>query len=833
MIFDVILFFYNRHINTNAIKNIKIYLANKMKTNFRLIIIVLSILFNCNLAEANTNQATIKGKVIDQKNQPIEFATATLISPKTKEIIKGEICNAKGEFSMNKVNSGEYILSVSMVGYNGLTTEKLIIDGKTPIIEKEIILSESTETLTELVVVGNKKFIEQSVDKIIINPEASITSASENVYEILRKLPGVNIDNNDNITLKGMQGVKILIDDKPTYVSSTQFAALLKGMQGKNIERIEIIENPSARYDAEGNSGIINIKTKHQKAPGFNGNVNSGASYASRFGWNGGIDLNMNYGKFNLYGNYSIYNWAGENGMSASRRFTGSELEGSYQLIESNGAYNGTAHNYKIGADYYLTKNHVISALFRGNSGFNNDRENSTTSFTDKFKNVDSSLVSNSFSKNNWKSSTYNLNYKWDVDSTGQSLSFDIDYAKFNFVSPANQNGHYFDANGVALNREYEFVKNQGNDIRIITSKLDYNLPINKKINIEAGLKASFVETNSYIDMTGYMDQYNKFIYQENIQAAYLNARAQFNKTSLQLGLRLENTVSKGNSVSTNQVNDTMYLKLFPSFFVQQQLTDNHSLNFKYSYRIGRPSYHNLNPFKWMVDPYTYNVGNPNLKPQFTQSLGLSHNYKGALITSLGMNYTTGLFTEIIRQDDAARTVYQTMDNLNNSLDINLSETFQFKPTKWWGINGTVTGMYKTIAMTANENNVLNMYSMMANMSNNINLPYKIDLELSANYMSDQLISNIVVLSRYSIDLGLQKKVLKDNGVIKVSVNDIFNTGINRAYAKHENVDIEVINKHDTRRLNISFSYRFGKDKFDTRANRTTSSNEEQNRSSK
>lgn len=806
------------------------YLMKSKALNYFLLIVFT---INTIFASAEFTTAVVKGKVIDENNQPIEFATATLVNPKTKEIVKGEVCNDKGEFTINKVNRGEYILSVSMLGYNKFETEKVIIDGKSAIIEKKIILRENSEELKDVEIVAKKQFIEQSVDKMIINPEASITTAYENVYEILRKLPGVTVDNNDNISLKGLQGVKVLIDDKPTYMSATQLASMLKGMQGKNVDKIEIIEHPSARYDAEGNSGIINIKTKHIKAPGFNGNLNTGMSIGKKLGWNGSLDLNMNFGKLNLYGNYSNYNWAGWNYMEASRRFTSTSLEGAYQLINNTGTYDGSSNNYKIGMDYFIAKNHVISAMFKGNSGSNINDENSTTSFTDKFKNTDSTLVSISTSNNHWSNETYNLNYKWDIDSTGQALSFDMDYARFDFNSPNQQNGKYFDRNSVNMHHDINVNTNQGNAIDIFTSKLDYIMPVNKNLNFEAGLKTSFVKTDSHIDMNGFMNQNDHFVYSENIQAGYVNAKLQLNKTTLQLGLRLENTISKGTSVISNVTNDSSYLKLFPSFFVQQQVNDKNSINFNYSYRIGRPSYHNLNPFVWMVDPYTYNVGNPNLKPQFTHSAGMSHNYKGMFITNLSLNYTRGLFTEIIRQNDEAKTVYQTIENLNNSLDMSISETLQLQPYKWWRLNGTVTGMYKTIQMTEDKSKSLNQKSVMVNLSNNISLPYGVDFELSGRYSSSQLISNIIVRSRYTIDLGLQKKVLKDMGAIKVGFDDIFKTGNGSAYAKYDNVDIDVTNHWDSRRLNISFNYRFGKDNFKTRANRSTSSSEEQNRSSK
>jgi hypothetical protein len=234
-----------------------------------------------------------------------------------------------------------------------------------------------------------------------------------------------------------------------------------------------------------------------------------------------------------------------------------------------------------------------------------------------------------------------------------------------------------------------------------------------------------------------------------------------------------------------------------------------------------------------MVDPYTYNVGNPNLKPQFTHSLGLSHSFKNILITSLGYNYSSGVFTQVIRQDDATKSIYQTNENLNNSLDFNASETVQLQPTKWWRLNGTLTGMYKKIQFNSSTGSSISRWSYTGNMSNNFSLPYKVEMELSGRYSSNQLVSNIIVRPRYTIDLGLQRKIFKDKGNIKVAVSDIFNTGQNGAYAKYDNVDIDVKNHNDSRRLKISFNYNFGKSEFKTRSNRSTASSEEQSRSSK
>lgn len=801
--------------------------------SLRSIFLLLILISGRLLAVPVAEMAVVKGKVVNERNEPVEYATAVLLSPVTGEVVKGEVCNEKGEFNIARVDKGEYVLSVSMVGYKKADTEKVVVDGKRSVIERTIVLNEQVELLKTVEVVGKKDFVEQAVDKIVVNPEASVTTASENVYEILQKLPGVSIDNNDNITLKGMQGVRVLIDDKPTYLSAAQLASWLKSMQGKDVERIEIIENPSARYDAEGNSGIINIKTKHIKAPGFNGTVNGGltASNDAPLGWNGGVNLNMNYGKVNLYGSYSNYHWAGWNTMDAVRRYTGTELKGASQLIRNKGDYRGSSHNFKAGADYSIAKNQVLSLMVRGNRGSNTEGMSNQTDFRDKLHRTDSLLITNSTGRNNWRNTTYNMNYKWDIDTLGQSLLFDVDYARFHFGSSNNQDGNYFLPDGTDLNNHLLVITSQGNDISIFSSKLDYVWPVNKQLNLESGLKMSAVTTDSYIDMDGTLTQHDRFVYDEDIFAAYVNARWQLNKTSLQLGLRLENTHSKGNSITASLVNDTSYLKLFPSFFVQQQLNDSHTLNFRYSYRIGRPSYHHLNPFKWMVDPYTFNVGNPNLQPQFTHTASLSHSFKNRLISALGFNYTDGLFTEVIRQNDVERTVYQTMENLNHSFDLTLSETLQLQPVKWWRLNGTVTGMYKTISLDAGS--TLSKFSYMGNMSNTFNLPAKIDFEVSGRYSSSQLVSNVYVRPRYSLDLGVQRKFFDNKGTVKLAVTDVFNTNTGSAYARHDNVDIEVENNWNSRRLNLTFTYRFGKDDFKTRANRSTSSSDEEMRSSK
>lgn len=786
----------------------------------------------------------VKGRIIDQMKHPVEFATAALLNAKTNQLVTGSVSNEKGEFLIEKVPVGEYKLAVSMMGYQKVETESFILADKNHLmVDKQIVLSESTHQLAEATVTARRKFIEQKADKMVINPDASITTASDNVMDILKKLPGVAVDNNDNISLKGKTGVVVMIDDKPTYLSADQLANLLKGMQGKDVARIEIIENPSARYDAEGNSGIINIKTKHNQAPGFNGNVFTGLSFGSRLGENGGVDLSMHTGKVNLYGSYSFDDWRGWNSMDALRQFMVGTNQGAYQAIHSRSLYQGNAHNFKIGADYNMTKNQVLSVMFRGSTGFNDLNGNTQNAFSGSNHQVDSTLFTKLTINNHWQNYTYNANYKWDIDTTGQSLTIDADYAQFFYNATNTQNSNYVNGAGMDLNRNFSMMGIQKSTIDILTAKVDYVYPINKAITIESGIKTSFVTNDgrTYFnvdDPTGTiwnsgLKQHDRFIYDENINAAYISGKGQFGKTSVQLGLRVENTNSKGNSESLNRIDRDHYTNLFPSLFVQRSFNDNNQLGFSYSYRIGRPNYDMLNPFLWMLDPYTYMQGNPFLKPQYTHSLGLNYTYKGKWITSLGYNYTRDLFTQVLVQNDQTNVIYQTDENLSKSIDFNASETAQLDIAKWWHLNATAIGMYKHVISNAAGATTFTRWSYSGNMSNTFTLPKDWSVELSGQYQSTQLWGNFILLPQYQMNIGVQKQLMKNKATLKLSVNDLLKTNHGTAIVRYGDINMKVWNHWDSRKVSLTFSYRFGTDNFKTRANRPTASSEEESRSAK
>lgn len=820
-------------------------MKTKIFTNLRYgIVLIVVLVASIWVSAAAAPLGIVKGQIVDQKKQPVEFATAALVNAKTNQLVTGSVSNEKGEFVIEKVPLGEYKLAVSMIGYQKVETEPfLLAETNHGIVDKQIVLNEATHQLSEATVTAKRMFIEQKADKLVINPEASITTSSDNVLDVLKKLPGVSVDNNDNISLKGKQGVMVLIDDKQTYLSADQLANLLKGMQAKDVERIEIIENPSARYDAEGNSGIINIKTKHSKAPGFNGTVFGGLAIGSQLGENGGIDLNLHSGKFNFYGNYSFYEWRGWQSMDAVRQFMSGASMGDFQQIYTYSRYHGNAHNFKVGADYNINKNQVFSVMFRGSTGFNDMFGNTQNAFANASHQVDSTLYTKLAINNHWQNYTYNANYKWNIDSLGQSLTIDADYAQFFYHADNHQSSYFLNGLGQNLNHDFSMLGLQKSTIDILSAKVDYVYPINKKITIETGAKTSFVTNDAASDFNvndpsgmiwnNALKLHDHFIYNENINAAYVSARGQFGKNSVQLGLRVENTNSKGNSESMNEIDTEHYTNLFPSLFFQHAFNENNQLGFSYSYRIGRPNYQMLNPFIWMLDPYTYQKGNPFLKPQFTNALGINYTYKNRWITSLGFNDTRDIFTQVLAQDDQTNVIYQTDENMSRSVDVNLSETAQLDITKWWHMNATVIGMYKQVKSNVVGGVTFSRWSYNGNISNAFTLPNDWSAEVSGQYQSKQLWGNFILQPQYQMNIGIQKRLLKNKMILKLSLDDVFNTFKGGAVVKYNDINMNIVNRWDSRKLNLSVSYHFGTDNFKTRANRATASSEEESRSAK
>ncbi|MCB9282909.1 MAG: TonB-dependent receptor [Lewinellaceae bacterium] len=815
----------------------------KARTPFiALLAFVCSMPFENNLFSQSLD-GSIAGVVLEEGGQPAEFATVMLYRQDDSTLVKGDFSDEQGFFRFESLESHIYFLQVTLVGYSDLVIPDIQMNATNPTIDLgSLRMGQNAQQLTEVIVTARKPFVERQADKLVVNVENSSIAAGNTALEVLRRAPGVTVDNNDNISLRGRQGVIVMIDGKQTYLSSTEVANLLKNMAAESIETIEIITQPSARYDAAGNAGIINIRLKKNKNEGLNGSLTTGTgaglTWFDKYYDRGFGNLNLNYrkGKVNLFGNAGANHNNGRNDLNLKRTVV---FQDTTTFFDQVSRMNHTNDNlsFKVGADYALTDRQTIGIQA---NGFLNHESISLANQSNIYTNdlADGGILVTNDRPGNWRNYTYNLNYRATFDSLGRELTADIDYSRFNGNSFDNILTSYLSAEGAITGTEP-----LRSEVPILVDiwafKADYVHPFRNGLKLEGGVKASMVTTDNDVvfelfdDNSWVVDstKTNHFLYKEDIAAAYLNTSRQFKKWGFQAGLRAEYTQSVGNSLTLNKVVDRDYLEFFPSLSLQYQLSENHQFGLNYSRRIDRPNYQDLNPFIYFLDPFSFVQGNPFLNPMFTHSVELSHTFKGMVNTSLNYSRTEDYITQVTIQNDTTKTTVATNYNLDTYHSYGFSISTPIPVAKWWMIQTNLNVNYRSFkaeflgAQLDNQGLTANFY-----LANQISLPKGYSLELSGWYRSPEVDGIFIGRAMYMADFGLSKKILKDKGSLRLNVNDLFNTGRWRGYTKYENMDLAVDSKWQSRRVNVSFNYRFGNQNVKGPQRRNTGSDEERNR---
>ena len=779
-------------------------------------ILAISMVFFTVLAFGQTDTGKVIGTV-KANAKLLEAATVSLLNAQDSSIVKMSVTDKNGKFEMVNIAFGKYLLSMSAVGYDKKVNEIFELSGAKPVYTLATVeLTTSTKALKEVVVVSKKQFVEQKLDRTLINVEASPTNVGLTAMEILEKSPGISVDKDGNISLKGKQGVLVMMDGKPTYLGAADLANLLKSMPGSQLEQIEIMPNPPAKYDAAGNSGIINIKTKKNKTQGFNGSVSLGAGYSWLPKANNSANLNYRTGKFNLFTNYS-HNWnKGEQKLNLKKIFPDTIFD---QLSAMQRNYQ--THSFKIGADFYASKKTTFGVVL---SGFENAGTSSNDNTTLKY-NKGGSILSRTETisqiNDKWENRAANLNLRHVIDSTGKELSADVDYLRYNNRSEQNFGNYFYDRQG-SKNQLDEFLRGQlPSDIVIYSAKVDYTHPLKGNAKIEGGLKTSYVETDNdaqYANLvngtwTSDVGRSNHFIYNENINALYVNSSKEFNKKwSGQLGLRVENTNAKGHQVTTGETFERKYTQLFPTAYLGYKLNDKNQFALSYGRRIERPSYRDMNPFYYFLDKYTYQVGNPYLRPQFSHNIELNHSFNSFLNTSLGYSQTTDIIQEVLEQIDSTSTSFVTRSNLAKRNGASLSVSANIPVTKWWRSNIYTNVFYNEFTGTVN-NGPINVKGAtgVGNITNSFTLKKGWGAEISGFYRTKAIEGTMVAQPMGAVNMGISKQVMKNKGTVRLNVRDVFWTQKFRGYSKYQNVDVTIANTRDSRVVNLGFTYRFGK----------------------
>lgn len=779
---------------------------------------------------------TISGVVNDATGKPAIFASLALYNAKDTTLVKGAATDEQGKFELTNMTSGKYFITASFVGFNNVNSKVFEYDGKNLSVEP-IALKKSENNLKEVTVTSTKPLIEVKADKLIVNVEGSINSTGYNALELLQKSPGIQVDKDDNVLVQGKQGVKIYIDGRPSPLAGRDLAATLKSINSSDIEAIEIITNPSAKYDAAGNVGIINIRLKKNKKVGTNGNVTISPTFGITPKINLGGSLNYRDKKWNLFGNYSFQQGIWHNTTEDDKIINSTVFNKLW-----HGEWSDTVQNYKAGADYFLNGKNTIGFVVNGIRNNNNSNGQSTTLIGNQYETTTDSAKLASTAKAPGRSTNlnYNLNYRF-ADTSGHELTMDADYGKFSSNRYTFQPNYYTftNLNQPSYSRIYQ--QQTPTEITIQSFKVDYEQPFYKG-KLGYGIKASSVKSDNTFDLFNVQneiavrdtDRSNSFTYTEKVYAAYLNYNKQFNKKwSLQAGLRAEQTVSLGNLVSYKQNAldrvDSSYLNFFPSFALTYNASKNHTLNLNFSRRIDRPSYQDLNPFEFKIDELYYSKGNPFLRPRYTNSFKLTHTFKSLLTSSLEYFYTADDYNDITRID--GNRVYSTSENFAHSQGVSLNISLNTPITKWWELNYNITFQKSAIhadfkGAPAYDVNNMNYYF---NGSSTFKLNKTTTFEISGWYNSR--FNWIYVSNPMGImDMGLKKKFLNDKADIKIAVSDVLNTVGWSGLFVHNNIYQNLNGVWEARRYSINFNYRFGSSEIKGARNHKSSSEEEANR---
>lgn len=781
-------------------------------------------------------QGKVTIKITDDKNAPLAFANVLVRQAKDSSLVKGELSDEQGNCSIDNIPAGRYFVQVTLMGYTPGNTAPFSIDASHKTIALNALrLLQQAKNLQAVNVTAQKPFIERSAGKTILNVESNISSAGSNVLDLLRKAPGVTIDKDDNVRVKGNQGVTVMIDGKLTYLSGEQLANLLKSTPAETISQIEIITTPSAKYDAAGNNGIINIKTKKGQLTGTNGTANASMGFGRYPIYNAGANLNWRTTKFNMFGNLNY---------GDRRFFTLRELYRSistddpmlfHQDIFQRNRF--TNRTYKTGFDYFINKQHTVGVLVNGYFNAFRNSIYSKTDIGDPSGHVDSTLNTLTTNDNRFNNVAVNLNYKGQLDTSGTEISFDADYSRFNNHRKLNLADSLYDVHEGKV-RNPHGIRNDGRTkVTIKSAKADLVLPFSKAAKLEAGVKASFVETDNrllYDSLVGKtyvpaLSQSDQFIYKENILAAYSTYKHSWKKVELQAGLRVERTSSEGISLSLQSNIKRTYTDFFPSLAADYKFTDDHKLGISYSRRIERPGYNWLNPFLFFLDKYTYFHGNPYLKPEYTDNTELSYSFKQKYILTVGYSYTRDIINEILLQDDSTKITTSTNLNFNNRKNYSVSLTLPFDVTKWWNSSTTLNMYYNRFALQTGSLNIdNNNVEYYFNTTNTFTLPKNMKAEVGGYYYSPFLEGVFRGKAQYDINLGLQKDLMNKKTTIKFNVNNIIRRGSQfNGYARYDNVDTRIRNTWNATTYTLSLSYRFGNNEIKGARERQTGSSEE------
>lgn len=768
----------------------------------------------------------------------------SLLKAADKTLVKTAFSGEYGRFEFSGLPADSFHLLVSQAGFRQYTVSTGPIEaGKTTALQP-IVLETEGKKLDEVTVVTKVPFVERRIDRTIINPDALISNAGGNAMDVLSKSPGIMVDENGNIKLKGKSGVMVYVDDKPTYMSGAELEAFLKSMPAASIKQIEIMNNPPAHYDAAGNSGIINIKTRRTRLGGFNGNVSASYAQGRYPRSNDNLALNYNNKRISVFSNLSYGLFNGFHDLTIQRRYKNDDLS-TKSIFDQNTyiRHGGQSLNARLGVDYYWSDKTTIGISLRGLQNKSRKGSFNRAKFLDPAYVTTSEVIADNHDSSLFRNGTVNLNLRHRFDSLGRSISFDLDYVTYSTGTRQAYKNNVWLPGGVLTYSDTQQGRLQS-DIHIYTFKSDYVHPLKRNSKLEGGVKGAYTQTDNDAVYTITQDDVtqnnyglsNHFKYDELISSAYGNYTRSFGRMELQAGLRFESTRLDGRQLGNAQKPPSqftrMYNSLFPTVFWSYRLdtSGNHVLNLSYGRRINRPFYQDLNPFISPLDRYTYYEGNPYLKPTFANNASIAYSYKSLFTTTFSYINTANQIQETIEINNGI--YYSRPGNIGSSVQYNLSLEGSIPVVKWLTLNfytETQHARYRSRLYTETLDSRGTYWYI--NVNNQFNFKKGWSAELGGEYITNFIDSQFSFGDFGHVTIGAQKKLFSDKGSLKFSLVDVFYTRRIRGHINNLHLtDANWFGPRDTRVATVTFSYRFGKTQNSKPRHTSTGSETEQGR---
>ncbi len=770
------------------------------------------------LAAAGVQAQTIlvQGTVKTNNSEPLATVTVSLLNAKDSSWVQTEMTDDNGSFRFKDVKEGAYIIDAHLLGYN-VQQEQLVVGKETAIVK--LVMQKTANNLKEVTITDKHPYIEREFGKTIVNVEQS-TNPGNNVLDLLRRSPGVKVDGANNISMKG-NAVLVLVDNKQTYLSGQELADYLRSIGSEQVAQLELITEPSAKYDAEGAGGIINIKTKKIKKKGYNGNVALEGGQSVYSSTHNSAMLNYRNNKLNVYTNAGYLLGNGfmdrHDVRKAIDEQTGNVISGTKQDMYIHETFED--YNLKLGADYAVNDKVDIGGSVKGIYHPNNER---TVSHAYQENSTGDIVQNNTENKDGFKRDNYICNgYMRYTPSKAEELSADADYLYRRQNSYQNIASANYDGNGSPSAGGMDLRSKSASGIEATAVKVDYSLNIPKTCKLEAGAKTSIASANNgtHFDKSNNgvwindTTRTNSFSYKENINAVYANVSKELGtKCKAQVGLRAENSNISGNQLEQSIQFFRSRTSLFPTGFLNYNPDEKNSFEISCGRRIERPAYTQLHPFRFYYSQFYFTKGNPDLKPSFRNYAECSYSHNNKLFASIGYRRVKGLITPVLLKDPGSNALYATWGNLANRDIVQGSLAYSDLLFAWWEMSAAANCYYNEFEdVNGNSGNVRSIgYDV--SMNNHFELGGGWSIDTTLVYSSGDL-QNLI--DRYGpnlwLDMSIAKKLWKDKAIIKLAANDPFNIYRTRSTTNWNGVETASLFRLATHDIGVGFTYNFGK----------------------